>query len=513
MASILDLVNHVQKQGELGRERGTQTRLGQLYQQAYTAPRDQRAPVIGEIAKTGGLQAASGAQKVLGDADDDLNTQIARHAQLLLASPPERRAQMYPAIADMGRKAGLPIPEGGWDEAYLPGMEKMASALGGAGNQTPSGYRQFELQAQAAGLRPGTPEYQQAAKVALGVEGRASNAGFGFEMIEGADGRKRMRRTNPRTGVAEVYDENTGDFVPMGGAAGQSAPAPQRQPMAPGEVPFSIDPSLPPEVQASIRANPQQWATASESQPVNIGQPPQGRPSLGVGMTPAEKAQQEAEAKARVEAQWAPQTAAATEGAKIDAQLDRAPRVGQAEADAAARKKAAEMSTQRTQEAISDLPKIEAQARGLVEVIDKAINHPGRAIGTGASSKWDPRNYVPGTSATDFSAVAGQIEGKAFLQAFESLKGGGTITEREGTAATAAIARLNRAQSDSEYVAALMELRKIASDAADSARAKAGRRAPAGGPGAKRVTNAAEYNALPSGALYIAPDGSQRRKK
>lgn len=96
-----------------------------------------------------------------------------------------------------------------------------------------------------------------------------------------------------------------------------------------------------------------------------------------------------------------------------------------------------------------------------ISVLDKAIEHPGRKAATGLSGTLDPRNYVPGTDATNFRVVLDQINGAAFLQAFESLKGGGQITQIEGEKATQAIARLNRAQSDEEFLSSLNELRGI----------------------------------------------------
>ena len=94
-------------------------------------------------------------------------------------------------------------------------------------------------------------------------------------------------------------------------------------------------------------------------------------------------------------------------------------------------------------------------------VIDKALDHPGRETATGVSGAIDPRNYIPGTQATDFRVVLDQINGTAFLQAFESLKGGGQITNVEGQKGTDAIARLNRAQSDEEFKVALEDLRGV----------------------------------------------------
>lgn len=113
----------------------------------------------------------------------------------------------------------------------------------------------------------------------------------------------------------------------------------------------------------------------------------------------------------------------------------------------------------------------EATANQIMGVIDQAINHPGRGYATGASSMLP---ILPGTDAADFRAVLDQIKGQAFLQAFESLKGGGQITEVEGQKATQAIARLDRAQSEAEFVKSLQELRGIVAGGLERARRKAG---------------------------------------
>lgn len=116
-------------------------------------------------------------------------------------------------------------------------------------------------------------------------------------------------------------------------------------------------------------------------------------------------------------------------------------------------------SEQTTRNQAKEAAKVAADVQ--ISAIDKAINHPGRSTGTGFSSMADPRNFVPGTDATDFRVVLDQIKGTAFLQAFQSLKGGGAITEMEGKKAEAAIARLDRAQSDKEFETALKDLRAV----------------------------------------------------
>jgi hypothetical protein len=61
----------------------------------------------------------------------------------------------------------------------------------------------------------------------------------------------------------------------------------------------------------------------------------------------------------------------------------------------------------------------------------------------------------PGSSAVDAQERIDQIGGATFLQAYETLKGGGQITEVEGKKATQAQARMGTAQSDEDYLAAL----------------------------------------------------------
>jgi hypothetical protein len=106
-------------------------------------------------------------------------------------------------------------------------------------------------------------------------------------------------------------------------------------------------------------------------------------------------------------------------------------------------------------------------AQNMVNLIDAAIAHPGRAKVTGASGIINAPfgQAFPGTDAADYMAIQRQLEGKAFLQAFDSLKGGGQITEVEGRKATEAIGRLSTAQSDEAYLEALNELKGIAQTA------------------------------------------------
>jgi len=69
--------------------------------------------------------------------------------------------------------------------------------------------------------------------------------------------------------------------------------------------------------------------------------------------------------------------------------------------------------------------------------------------------------FIPGTQAASFDALFRQAEGGAFLQAYESLRGTGQITEIEGTKATSALTRMERSQTEVEFVKAAREFADV----------------------------------------------------
>jgi hypothetical protein len=69
--------------------------------------------------------------------------------------------------------------------------------------------------------------------------------------------------------------------------------------------------------------------------------------------------------------------------------------------------------------------------------------------------------FIPGTQAASFDALFRQAEGGAFLQAYESLRGTGQITEIEGTKATSALTRMERSQTEVEFVRAAREFADV----------------------------------------------------
>jgi hypothetical protein len=72
--------------------------------------------------------------------------------------------------------------------------------------------------------------------------------------------------------------------------------------------------------------------------------------------------------------------------------------------------------------------------------------------------------FIQGTQAADFDALLEQVQGGAFLKAFNDLRGGGSITQIEGEKATMALARVKRAQSEIGFVKAAREFVEILRD-------------------------------------------------
>jgi hypothetical protein len=97
------------------------------------------------------------------------------------------------------------------------------------------------------------------------------------------------------------------------------------------------------------------------------------------------------------------------------------------------------------------------------------------AVGFGLPSYLTPA----GSSASDFKVRLDQIKDRTFLQAFETLKGSGQITEKEGEKATSALNRMSTAQSEIEFIKAAREFEQNLRTGMDLAKKKAG--LPSGG--------------------------------
>ena len=147
------------------------------------------------------------------------------------------------------------------------------------------------------------------------------------------------------------------------------------------------------------------------------------------------------------------------------------------------------------------LPDYVANAENTSNLVDQLVGskdgktpaHPGFQTAVGASSKLDPRNYLSGTDATNFRLRLDQLKGQQFLQAYNNLKGGGSITEVEGMKATDAISRMNTSSSEDEFVKAARDFQDVIQRGIARAKLKAGVSDSASNP-AQSASGVRKYN-------------------
>jgi hypothetical protein len=237
MGDILSLMGYVQQQGEQGRARG----LSQLLGKAYNAPPDQRQAVLGQVANVDGGMAMD-AQKAFGQQDEAVHDQIIKRAAMvasLYKANPQMAQAAYQGLPELAQRGGFGQVPAQLDDKVAAALEQMVAAArqSGTGGNVQSTYIDDKGQ-RVAIMRDGS------------VQVLGANA--------------------PNN---QIIDTGNGFFGVNKGNL-QAAPvmtggAPQQQ--APGEVPFSIDPSLPPEVQADIRANEAKYAQAPDGGEIGIG--------------------------------------------------------------------------------------------------------------------------------------------------------------------------------------------------------------------------------------------------
>lgn len=125
--------------------------------------------------------------------------------------------------------------------------------------------------------------------------------------------------------------------------------------------------------------------------------------------------------------------------------------------------------------AAADLPQAIQQGTETVKLVDDLLKHPGFKISVGGTAPvGSALAMVPGTEAASFNIALNQLKGKQFIEAFQSLKGGGAITEMEGQKATQAMSRMEKANTEAEFTKAAREFQGIVNSGINRAKMKAG---------------------------------------
>lgn len=374
MASILDLMGHVQQQGEIGRQRGTESRLARLAGQAYAAPRDQRDSFVQQAVATD-PRAGFALQDKLQSNDDDRIGQLSQKARLFVGLAKSGNSQaiqsMYPQLArEASQTFGMQIPEV-YDEKMLPHLEQLAALSGG----------------QADGRVQSTYIDAQGNRVAIMADGSTQVLGQNApnnQIIDTGNG---------------FYGVNKGTLsaapVNVGGGQPQGPQAP-----IPGVY---IDPSLPPEVQEQIR------------QSELAGQPVPDQMYFGGGQ----------------QLRSVPKPQAAPAGYRDDGQGGLTPIPGgpaqvaiDARADAAEAKRLAEEAKAAQKQQASDARQAAAieSANGLINAIDSLTGSAGfDSLGT-AWGDMQINTPLVRNDAKDAQAQLRNISGQVALNAMSQLR-------------------------------------------------------------------------------------------
>jgi len=155
------------------------------------------------------------------------------------------------------------------------------------------------------------------------------------------------------------------------------------------------------------------------------------------------------------------------------------------------------------------LPEAANAANTALKDIDALKTHPGLHASVGMA--FDPAHgglgpiKVPGSDAANFKAKYDKIRGGSFLAARQMLKGGGAITDFEGTKAESAMAAMDKAQSEEEFLAALSDYQgAIKRGLAIMANAARGNFTPLGqAPAAAAPAGGGENTKVVGGVAYI----------
>ncbi|MES2637552.1 MAG: hypothetical protein V4605_09520 [Pseudomonadota bacterium] len=294
------------------------------------------------------------------------------------------------------------------------------------------------------------------------------------------------------------FDNRSGKFIMMQGADGKpvikSVDDPNLQGNISASKSYGENLYQPTDMQDGRITTKSQLAIDAGAPPVNmrpqpVPQLPQGSPvfpnQLQESMQIAPQVQQQRDA-VRKQMLLAEQQQYGGQGANpsLDAEIanmgGQPARIAQAagikvptKAEQAASTEVAKMQAETAAKAQINLPNVIQEGENTIKLVDDLLAAPGLKLAVGKSRLFGVQK-IPGTEAYDFDNRLEQLKGKQFLQAYESLKGAGAITDIEGTKAGNAISRMNAATSEDEFVKASNEFKEVITQGVARAKLKAG---------------------------------------
>lgn len=262
---------------------------------------------------------------------------------------------------------------------------------------------------------------------------------------------------------------------PAGGYAPPGAPEPSA---GPAEVNIDgikgLDPEQRQALQSAMSKLPEEDAISLLSTFMGLPRQQGGGVASGV--------QQPAPAATPLRVATKGQDAFDAEQGKISAQLGAADQVTQMEVNREGAKRRAVVEADRVAEIRKTLPKLEQNVAAAEATITKLLEHPGLKNITGRLGGMVPdpdthpnvyqafKSAAAGTATGNALALHEQLRGQVFSVAFETLKGGGQITQVEGQKATEAAGRMTRAQTTEAYRQAAMDFIKAYRDGLEKLR-------------------------------------------
>lgn len=178
---------------EQGRQRMVRNRLNELTNIAITSPPELQRGIAAEMAR---VDAATGQQFAEQARSRELE-RLRAQAAFMQSAAPEIQAKVYGAMRPGLQAMGIDAPEQYTPELAEP-IRGAVFNLGASG--VPAGLQEFNALTGMAGLSG--DERAEAAKVRLGLRGRAPSAGFNWQKIQVGD-QEIYVRNNPMTGETE----------------------------------------------------------------------------------------------------------------------------------------------------------------------------------------------------------------------------------------------------------------------------------------------------------------------
>jgi hypothetical protein len=417
-------LDYVQQQGEIGRQRGQQNRLNMLTGQAYsaTSPQD-RSSLLGQMAQIS-PQAAQAQQQQFQSQEDRNRTLVYNAARYLKGAldrqNPAEIAGAWRAVRPGLINAGLATEQElspDWQPDYAQTVHQaLAMGDGGTGQGVQSTYVDDQGQ-RVAILRDGSTRI-------LGGNDAGSNQQTLTIDVNG-------------TPTQVTFDRRTGRYT------NANLGAPQRPLQQIDGQPTYIDPSLPPQVQAAIRAGG--GTNLQDGGQLKVAQ---GTPL--VGRRKEDEAAAVEAARQAVQLGGLPQELGLRTNAAINqaAGIDRA----KSQQDRASGRGAAEASLK---DAESNLDRLSSQARAL-------MSNPGLERVTGALGAVPD---FPGSQAANARAEVETLKsqvGFGVLQAMrEASKTGGAlgaVSDTENRLLQSNLAALDSSQSPEAFRANLQKI-------------------------------------------------------